>query len=112
MGFALEISFRLKLYFTVYPSSCHNADILNYNSSIVLPGRAIFEELILCIALAAWTIFSNILPAPLGIYCKIYPQLYWEYIFQYSPSRAGPIGENITQLIEQYWGFEFPYSNV
>ena len=84
------------------------------------------EELILCVALAAGAIFSSIPPAlllvllvllvplvllvllvllvrlvllVLEVYWKIYPQLYWEYIFQYTPSRAGPIRENITQLI-------------
>ena len=31
----------------------------SYTSSIVLPGRAILEELILCIGLAAETIFSR-----------------------------------------------------
>ena len=34
-------------------------DILNYNSSIVIPGRAIMEELILSIALAAGAILSS-----------------------------------------------------
>ena len=43
----------------------------NYNFSIVLSGRAILEELILCIALAAGAIFSSILPALLGVYWKI-----------------------------------------
>ena len=70
------------------------------------------EELILRIALAAGAIFSSIFPALLGVYWKMYPQLYWEYIFQYTPSRAGPILENITQLIEQYWSVEFLYFNV
>ena len=54
-------------------------------SSSVLPGRAILEELILRIALAAKAIFFIILPALLGVYCKIYPPLYWDYIFQYTP---------------------------
>ena len=31
------------------------------------------------------------------------------YIFQYTPSRAGPIRENIAQLIEQYWSVKFQY---
>ena len=77
------------------------------NSSNVLPWRAIFEQLILLFALAAGAKFSSILPALLGVYWKIYPQLHWEYIFQYTPSRAGPIWENITQWIEQYWTVEF-----
>ena len=98
--------------FPVYPDSSHNTDILNYNSSIVLPGRAILEELILRIALAAGAIFSSILPALLGVYWKIYPQLYWEYILQYTPSRAGSILENIAQLIEPYWRVKFQYYNV
>ena len=59
------------------------------------------EQLILRIALAAGAIFSNILPALLGVYRKIYHHLYWESFFHYNPSRAGPIRENITQLIEQ-----------
>ena len=50
----------LMRYFTVYPDSSHNTDILNYNSSIVFPGRAILKELILRIALAAGAIFSII----------------------------------------------------
>ena len=72
---------RAKLYFTVYPDLSHNKDILNYNSSIVLPGRAISEELILRNALAAGALFSpsstpsstgsvleNIAPTLLGVY--------------------------------------------
>ena len=39
------------IYFTVYPDLSHNTDLLN--SSIVFPGRAILEELILRIRLAA-----------------------------------------------------------
>ena len=60
-GEAQGISRGLRLYFTAYPDLSHNTDILNYNSSIVLPGRAILEELILRIALAAGAIFSSIL---------------------------------------------------
>ena len=44
----------LRLYFIVHPDSTHNTDILNYNLGIVLPGRAILEELILRIALLPW----------------------------------------------------------
>ena len=74
----------LRLYFTVYPNSSHNTDILNNNSIIVLPGRAILEELIRCIALAAGAIFiqytpsstrsvlENIAPALLGVYFTFY----------------------------------------
>ena len=69
-------------------------------------------QLIPCIALAAGAIFSSIMTALLGVNCKINPQLYWEYILQYNPSRAGPIQENITQLIEHYWRVEFQYYNV
>ena len=64
------------LYFALYPDSSHNTDILYYNSSIVLPERAILEELILRIALALqdWqtgrlaggAIFSSILPSSTG----------------------------------------------
>ena len=39
-----------------------------YISSIVLPGREILKELILCIALTAGDIFSSILPALLVVY--------------------------------------------
>ena len=56
----------IRLNFSLKPDSSHNTDILNYNSSIVLPGRAILEELILCIALVAGAIFSSILPVELG----------------------------------------------
>ena len=38
-------------------------------------------------------------------YCSVS----WGYIFQYTPSRAGPIRENISQLIEQYWRVKFQY---
>ena len=34
----INISRGLRLYFIVYPDLSHNTDILNYNSSIVLPG--------------------------------------------------------------------------
>ena len=57
------ISRGLRLYLTVYPDVSHNTDILNfskYTSSIVFPGRAILEELILCIGMAAGAIFSRI----------------------------------------------------
>ena len=67
-----------------------NTDILNYNSSIVLPRRSILDELVLRIALAARAIFSSILPALMGVYWKILPELYWECILQYTPSRAEP----------------------
>ena len=50
------------------PDLSHNTDILNYYSSIVLPGRAILEDLILCNALADGAIFSSILQALLGVY--------------------------------------------
>ena len=59
-------------YIALYIRS-HNTDILNYNTSIVLPGRARLEELILRIALAAAAIFSSTLPALLGMYCKYTP---------------------------------------
>ena len=42
---------------------------------LLLPGRAILEKLILRIALVAGAIFSSILPALLGVYCKINPHL-------------------------------------
>ena len=43
----------------------------SYTYCIVLPGRAILEELILRIALADGAIFSSTLPALLGVYWKI-----------------------------------------
>ena len=46
-GKAQGFSRGLRLYFIVFPDSSHNTDILNYNSSIDLPGRSIWEELIL-----------------------------------------------------------------
>ena len=69
---ARGISRGLRLYFTVYPDSSHNTDIVNYNSSIFLPGRAILEELILSIALTDGA------------------------IFQYTPSSTGSVLENIA----------------
>ena len=54
------ISQGLRLYFTVYLDSSHNTDILNflkYTSSLVHPGRAILEELMLRIGLAAGLYF-------------------------------------------------------
>ena len=38
-------------------------------------------------------------------YCSVS----WGYIFKYTPSRARPIRENISQLIEQYWRVKFKY---
>ena len=52
----------------MYPDSSQNTDILSYNSIIVLPVRAILEELILCIALAAGAISLSILQPLLGVY--------------------------------------------
>ena len=69
-GEAQGIFRLLRLYFTLYPDSSHATDILNYNSSIVFPGRAILEELILRIALAAGALFSSILPPLLGVYSQ------------------------------------------
>ena len=59
LGFALGISLGLRLYFIVFFDWNHNTDILNYKSSIDLPGRS---RLILCIALTA------------GQYVKIFPR--------------------------------------
>ena len=39
------------LGFIVYLISSHNKDILNYNSSIDLPGRSVLEEENLCAVL-------------------------------------------------------------
>ena len=39
-----------QFYFIVFPNFSHNLDILNYNSSIDLPGRSILEELFLHVA--------------------------------------------------------------
>ena len=52
----------LRLYFALYPNLSHNTAIINlysYTSSIVFPGRAILEELILHIALADEAIFNR-----------------------------------------------------
>ena len=56
----------------------------NFDSSIILPGRAIIEELILRIALAAEAIFytpsstmlilARVYPALLGLYGLVYAQ--------------------------------------
>ena len=43
---------RAQAFFIVFPDSSNNADILNYNSIIHLPGRSVLEELILCIAMS------------------------------------------------------------
>ena len=67
-GEARWTSRGFRLYFTVYPDSSHNTEILNYNSSFVLPERAILKELILRITLAAGAIFFSILPALLVVY--------------------------------------------
>ena len=70
---ARGISLGLRLLFTVFLDLSNNTDILNYNSRIVIPGRAILEKLILRIAMAAGAIFSSIFPALLGVYWKICP---------------------------------------
>ena len=49
-GKACGISWGLGLYFIEFPDLSHNTDILNYISSIALPGSSIWEELNLCIA--------------------------------------------------------------
>ena len=71
-----------------HPILNHNTDILNWNSSIVLPWREILDEMILRVVLVAWAVFSSILQALLWVYWKIYSQLLWEYIFQFTPRRA------------------------
>ena len=76
----------LRLYFTLYPDSSHNTVILNYNSSITLPGRAILKELILHIALASGALFSSIFLALLGVYSEnIAPALLGIYIYSTLP---------------------------
>ena len=69
----MGISQGLRLYFTVYPNMSHRTDILNYNYSIVLPGRVILKELIIRIALSAGAIFSSTLPVELDLYGRILP---------------------------------------
>ena len=64
-GEARWISRELRLYFIVFPDLSHNTDILNYKSSIDLPGRSILEELILRIALTAGQ-FGKILASKLS----------------------------------------------
>ena len=61
-GEARGISRGLRLYFIVIPDSSHNTDILNYKSSIELPGRSILEELIFRIAPTAGQ-YGKILPS-------------------------------------------------
>ena len=64
LAWARGISRGLRLYFIVYPDSIHNTDILNYKSSIDIPGRSILEELILCIASTTGQ-YGKILPRKL-----------------------------------------------
>ena len=59
------ISRGLRVYFIVVPNSSHNTDVLNYNSSIDLPGRSILEELILCNAPTSGQ-YGKILPGRLN----------------------------------------------
>ena len=61
---------RLRLNFIVCPNSSRNTDILNYKSSIDLPGRSILEELILRIASTAGK-YGKILPNRLSILSQI-----------------------------------------
>ena len=49
----------------------------NDTYSTVLPGWALLEESIFCIALAAGSIFSNIHPAEMGVF---YLYWYWQNI--------------------------------
>ena len=63
------ISQGLRLYFIVFPDSSHYTDILNYKSSIDLPGRSILEELILRIASTAGQ-YGIILPSRLINYAE------------------------------------------
>ena len=58
----LRASRGLWLFFTVYPDLSYNTISISKSCtySIVLPGTAILEELILCIGLAAGAIFSRI----------------------------------------------------
>ena len=53
---------RAQAIFIVFSDSSNNADIINYNSSIDPPGRSIFEELILRIALSTGQ-YGKILPS-------------------------------------------------
>ena len=64
-GKAQGISLGIRLYFIVFPDSSHITDILNYKSSINLPGISILEELILRIALIAGK-YGKILPSRLS----------------------------------------------
>ena len=55
-GGAQGISRGLRLYFTVYPNLSHNKDIINFSKlyiQSVFRRRAVLEELILRIGLAA-----------------------------------------------------------
>ena len=59
------ISRGLRLYFIAFPDWNQNTDILNYKSSIDLPGISVLEELILHIALTAGQ-YGKILPSRLS----------------------------------------------
>ena len=63
-GEAREIFQWFRLYFIVFPVSSHYIDMLNYKSSIDIPGRSILEELILPIASIAGQ-YGKILPSRL-----------------------------------------------
>ena len=71
------ISPGLKLYLSMYPNLSRTTDIFflskSYTPSVVLPGRAILEKLILCIGLAALAIFSRICPVDDAIQVRIDP---------------------------------------
>ncbi len=53
---------RAQAIFIVFPDSSNNTHILNFNSSIDLPGRSVLEELILRIALSTGQC-GNFLPS-------------------------------------------------
>ena len=59
------MKYSLRLYFIVYRDSSHITDILNYKSSIDLPGKSILEKLILRIAFTAGQ-YGKILPSRLS----------------------------------------------
>ena len=80
IAWAQGISRGLKLYFIVYPDLSHNTDILNYNSSIFLPGDQY------------WKIWFSVFAPTAGQYRKIFP------------SRLSNTGElNINIILFSTW---------
>ena len=63
--------------------------------------------LVLTIALAAGAIFSSKLPALMGMYCKIYPQLYWNFISQSLPVELDLYGKILPSWLSNTGDLNF-----